>query len=134
MESRETIDINLQNLWLSIKRRWLPAVGVFGCVLGLSVGAASLQKPVYRAEGKLLLKKLNQNSSITELSQNYNEQLKPLTQEGNPLNTQIEIISSVPLAKKTISALKLKDEQGTLLHQMWCKLPMKAKTHRKQRQ
>ena len=84
MESREAIDINLQNLWLSIKRRWLPAAGVFGCVLGCSAVAASLQQPVYQAQGKILLKKIDTASSLTELSQTDNTELEPLSKEGNP--------------------------------------------------
>ena len=115
MESREAIDINIQNLWLVIKRRWLPAAGVFGCVLGVSALAASCQKPVYTAQGKILLKKIDHASSLTDFSQTDHTQLEPLTQEGNPANTEIEIISSLRLAKNTIDALKLKDEEGYTL-------------------
>lgn len=112
MESREAIDINIQNLWLSIKRRWLPAAGVFGCVLGVSALAAFSQKPVYVAQGKILLQKTNNSSSLTELGTESNRQLEPLSPEGNPSNTEIEIIRSLPLAKKTVAALKLKNESG----------------------
>lgn len=111
MESREAIDINLQNLWLSIKRRWLPAAAVFGSVLGLSAFVAMSQKPVYVAQGKLLLKK-SDKAALTELSQTDNTQLEPLTSEGNPANTEIEIIRSLGLAKKTIDELKLKNVGG----------------------
>lgn len=112
MESREAIDVNLQNLWLSIKRRWIPAAGVFGCVLGGSALAASLQVPVYQAQGKILLKKVDNASSLTNLSQADNSALEPLSKEGNPSQTEIEIISSLPIAKKTIAALQLKNEKG----------------------
>lgn len=115
IESREAIDVNLHNLWLALKRRWLPAASVFGCVMGLSALATSFQQPVYEAEGKLLLKKVNQTSSITELGQTINNELEPLAQEGIPANTEIEIIRSVPLAEKTITTLNLKDEQGDRL-------------------
>ena len=43
----EFIDADIQKLWLILKRRWLPAMGVFSCTVGLSVVAASMQKPVY---------------------------------------------------------------------------------------
>lgn len=111
MESREAIDINLQNLWLSIKRRWLPAAAVFGSVLGLSTVVAISQKPVYVAQGKLLLKK-SDKAALTQFSPADNTQLEPLTQEGNPANTEIEIIRSLGLAKKTIDVLKLKNVEG----------------------
>jgi len=44
MESTEAIDLDLQKFWLIIKRRWLPAVGMFSFVVGLAVVVAS--KPV----------------------------------------------------------------------------------------
>ncbi len=53
----ELIDADIQKLWLILKRRWLPAVGVFSCAVGLSGLAALLPKPVYQAEGKLLTQK-----------------------------------------------------------------------------
>jgi len=56
-------------LWLIIKRRWLPAVGMFSCVVGIAVVVASLPKPVYEAQGKLLFKKTNETSSFTGLGQ-----------------------------------------------------------------
>jgi len=52
----QAIDLDLQKLWLIIKQRWLPAVGMFSCV-GIAVVVASLPKPVYEAQGKLLFKK-----------------------------------------------------------------------------
>ena len=111
MESREAIDINLQNLWLSIKRRWLPAAAVFGSVLGLSTVVALSQKPSYLAQGKLLLKK-SDKAALTQFSPTDSSQLEPLTQEGNPANTEIEIIRSLGLAKKTIDVLNLKNVKG----------------------
>jgi len=112
MESREVIDINVQNLWLAIRRRWLAAVGVFGLVLGLSVIAALLQKPLYQAEGKLLLKKPSQTSSLNP--EKPEPHLEPLSSESNPVNTESEIVSSIPLAQKTIAALNLNDEEEPL--------------------
>lgn len=115
MDSREAIDVNLQNLWLGIKRRWLPATGVFACIVGASVILASLQKPVYVAQGKILLRKVSHSTSITDIGSIDNSELEPLTQEGNPANTEIEIISSLPLANETIAALNLTNQEGERL-------------------
>lgn len=114
MESREAIDLDLQKLWLLLKRRWLPAVGVFSCVVAFSAVLASLPKPVYEAQGKLLLKKLNQTSSLTGLDQQIGA-LDSIAEKSNPVNTEIEIIRSVSFVQKTITALNLKDEQDAPL-------------------
>ncbi|PSB42922.1 polysaccharide biosynthesis tyrosine autokinase [Chroococcidiopsis sp. CCNUC1] len=110
VESREAVDINLQNLQLAIKRRWLAAAGVFGFVLGLSTIVTLLQAPLYQAEGKLLLKKPSETSSLNP--EKYEPRLEPLSAESNPVSTESEIVSSIPLAQKTIAALTLKDEEG----------------------
>ena len=110
MESREAVDINLQNLQLAIKRRWLAAAGVFGFVLGMTTITAFLQAPLYQAEGKLLLKRPSETSSLNP--EKYEPRLEPLSTESNPVSTESEIVSSTPLAQKTIAALTLKDEEG----------------------
>ena len=114
MESTEAIDLDLQKFWLIIKRRWLPAVGMFSFVVGLAVVVASLPKPLYEAQGKLLFKKINQTSSLTGLGQQIGE-LDSIAAKSNPLNTELEVIRSVPFVQKTIIALNLKNEQGVPL-------------------
>ena len=114
MESTEAIDLDLQKLWLIIKRRWLPAVGMFSFVVGLAVVVASLPKPLYEAQGKLLFKKINQTSSLTGVGQQIGE-LDSIAEKNNPLNTELEVIRSVPFVQKTIIALNLKNEQGVPL-------------------
>jgi len=47
MESTEAIDLDLQKLWLIIKR-WLPAVGMFSCV-GIAVVVASTKASIWSA-------------------------------------------------------------------------------------
>lgn len=111
MESTEAIDLDLQKFWLIIKRRWLPAVGMFSFVVGLAVVVASLPKPLYEAQGKLLFKKINQTSSLTGVGQQIGE-LDSIAEKNNPLNTELEVIRSVPFVQKTIIALNLKNEQG----------------------
>lgn len=111
MESNESINLDFQKFWLILKRRWLPGVGVFSCVLGLSTGVAFWLKPVYEAEGKLLVKKINQTSAVTGLGTELGE-LNRVDQQSNPLKTEIEVIRSLPLLQKTIDVLNLRDEEG----------------------
>lgn len=110
----EFIDADIHKLWLILKRRWLPAAGVFSCVVGLSVVAAMMPKSSYQAEGKLLLKRVNETSAATGLSSQIGE-LDTLAQQTNPLKTEAAVLSSIPLAQQTISALNLKDNDGEVL-------------------
>ncbi len=123
-------DIDFQHLWLSIKRRWLPAAGVFGAVLMLTAPVAFLQKASYVTAGKLLLK-LDVTSSLTGVGKEIRE-FAPLTDgnlaEGaNPLKTQSEVILSNPLLERTVAALNLKDEQGNRLSAKFIKNKLSVK-------
>lgn len=112
MESTEAL-IGLQRYLLALKRRWLPASAVFGAVLALTVTSLLLQKPVYKAEGALRFKR-DTTSSLTGLGKEIG-QLDPLQQENTPLDTEAEVMRSVPIGSKTITALDLKDKHGTPL-------------------
>lgn len=109
-ENRD-IDIDFQQLWCIAKRRWLPAVAVFGSVVGLATLYTLLQKPFYEAEGKLLIKQADSSSSVTESGEEIGD-LEALSNRGNPLDTEAEIIRSVPVVQSTIDSLSLKDKQG----------------------
>lgn len=114
METPESIDLNFQKLWLSVKRRWLPAAIVFSCMLGLGTVVAIKLKPVYTVDGKLLIKK-DRTSSLTGVAEDKEGGVNPLTLNSIPQKTESEIITSIPLAQKTITALKLKDKTGAPL-------------------
>lgn len=117
MESSQNIDIDfdLKKLWLILKRRWLPAAAVFSCTVAGATVLASMQEPEYQAQGKLLFKKTDQTSSLTGLGQQIGELDSLGGGKGSPLNTEIEIIRSIPFLQKTITALNLKTESGSPL-------------------
>ncbi|PPS44373.1 GumC family protein [Chroococcidiopsis sp. TS-821] len=115
MESNETIDIDLKRVWLILKRRWLPAAGVFGVVVAAATALASMQRPVYEAQGKLLFRKADRTAAISGLKDINVGELEALAAKANPLNTEIEIIRSVPFLEKTITALNLRNDNGSLL-------------------
>lgn len=113
-------EIDLQKYWLVLKRRWLPASIAFTSVLALGGILAFLQKPTYQAEGKLLFQS-NRTLSLTGLLRGSNdnggvgdlgrlEALDP--NKNNPLDTQAEILRSLPIVQETIKALHLKDKTG----------------------
>ncbi|MBD2773242.1 GumC family protein [Iningainema tapete] len=113
MESRESFVFD--KYWQVMKRRWLPAFGIFLPVFLISLTASSLKKPSYIAEGKLLFKRINTTSSLTGVGTEIGK-LEPLVQDKtNPLNTEAEVIRSLPVVQKTIETLNLKDKNETLL-------------------
>lgn len=106
--------MNFQGYWLSLKRRWVPFVGVAAAVMGCAVLASYLQKPIYEAEGQLLLSKTDRVSSLTDIA-NQVKEITGLTQTSSPLETEAVLIQSTPLIEKTIASLQLKDKEGKLL-------------------
>ena len=111
MEISESSSIKFGQYWLILKRRWLPASAVFGLVFTLSLFAAFLKEPVYVAEGKLRFNRTSPTSSFTGLGGGFGE-LEPLVEQSNPLNTEAEVIRSVPVVKETIDQLNLRNEEG----------------------
>lgn len=103
--------INLKQCWLIFKRHWLPASLTFLLVVTLSTLVGASKKPIYEAEGKLLIRKISSASSLTGVDQNTNE-LESVNRQGNPLETEMEVILSVPVIQNTITKLNLKDENG----------------------
>ena len=102
--------------WQILKRRWLPGSAVFLTVLILGVVANTLKKNVYEADAKLKFKSNTVSSSITEVSKALGA-LSPIADDGNPIDTEAEVLRSVPLIKKTINdpELQLKNDDGEKL-------------------
>ncbi len=92
-----------KHYWQMIKRRWLPGSIVFLTILTLGIVATTLRKNVYEAEARLKFKGNIVSSSITE--------------KRNFIDTEAEVLRSVPLVKKTINdpKLQLKDLDGKKL-------------------
>jgi capsular exopolysaccharide synthesis family protein len=115
METIDSLnDIDLSKYWLVLKRRWLPAL----CVSSLIITSATLfaysRDRIYRAETKLLLKS-NRTSSLTGLGEELG-QLEGLNFQNNPLQTQAEVVRSIPTAQEAIAALDLRNDEGNLLN------------------
>ncbi|WP_375511317.1 GumC family protein [uncultured Nostoc sp.] len=117
MESRESIDLDLSRYLLILKRWWLPATAIFAATVMLSAIATQFMKPSYEAEGKLLFripsfKVVGSNLLPTNAEGGDAGDLKSLLATQNPINTQIEVISSPTLLQRTIDKLGLKDDEG----------------------
>jgi len=100
----------LWQLWFILRRRWQPGAVVFGTIIGLTALLAFLQKPIYKAEGKLLLENQNSTSSLTESGKQLGELRYMGT--GDPLDTEVGVIRSIPIAERVIAILNLEDNQG----------------------
>lgn len=87
-----------------LKRRWLPASLVFASLLILSIVRTVQEKPIYQANGQLLLKK-NTTSSLTGVGNQLGQLQNSVS--GNPLENEAAILRSLPLAERVISSLKL---------------------------
>jgi len=115
MNSPQTsFDVN--KYWQIIKRRWLPGTIVLLSVLTLGVVATSLKQSLYEAEAKLKFKGSTVSSSLTEVSKALGG-LSSIVEQGNPIDTEAEVLRSVPLIQKTINdpQLQLKDAEGNKL-------------------
>ncbi len=106
--------IDIQQYWLIFKRRWLVSSIVFASIFGVTAFVTYSTKPVYESEGKLVFTKKSGASSLTNLSQQMGE-LGALTNLSNPVETESEIIRSYPIIIKTITSLKLTNDEGKQL-------------------
>jgi polysaccharide biosynthesis transport protein len=114
MESLPNLEqVDIQKYLQVLQRRWLPVVGIFGisvtlgCLYGLSLKAS------YKATGSLMIK-TNHTSSLTGSPENIGR-LESLSQNENPLETQVRVVASNPVLEKTIQSLNLKDAKDQLL-------------------
>lgn len=108
-------DIDFQKFGLILKRRWLPGGVAFVAIFALATLSALKKTPDYEAQGKLLFQKKNTSSSlITEAGEKLG-QLDTLNMLNTPVDTQAQVVSSLPIVTKTIEALNLRDKKGNLL-------------------
>jgi uncharacterized protein involved in exopolysaccharide biosynthesis len=106
----QTSFISLDKYGQIIKRRWLPAVLAFFSVFVVVQLVTSLRKPIYVAEGKLRFQRTNTTSSLTGVGTELGK-LEPLAQ-NNPINTEAEVIQSIPVLQKVIDRLELKNQKS----------------------
>jgi capsular exopolysaccharide synthesis family protein len=109
----QNLKTDLNRLWLIFKRRWKPALITSSTIFVVIAILTFLQKPSYEASGKILLKKTNVTSSLTESGKEISE----LNSVGSsdPISTEIEIIKSLPLVERVIKEANILDDEGELL-------------------
>jgi polysaccharide biosynthesis transport protein len=109
----QRLSTDISHLWLIFKRRWKPALITSTAIFTVIAILTVLQKPSYEAKGKILLKKGNVTSSLTESG----KQISELDSVGSsdPISTEIEIIKSLPLIERVIKEAHIRDDKGKLL-------------------
>jgi capsular exopolysaccharide synthesis family protein len=111
-EQKRTEDIDFQKYWLILKRHWLPASGVWGLTILIGILLALFSAKTFEAYGKLKFKKENTISGlVTEAGEKIGK-LDTLNNKDTPVDTEAEVISSLPSVNKVIKNLKLTDEEG----------------------
>lgn len=109
--SRDSIDLNLAEYILKVKRRWKPALAIFLLTVSIAFVLSFFQRKTFQAEGKLLFKQ-NSAAALTGVGGENVGTLEPLLNTQTPLSTQIEVITSEPVIQQVIDQLKLKDDEG----------------------
>lgn len=108
--SRDSLDVNLSEYLVKLKRRWKPALSIFLLTVGLTAGLSLLQKKTYQAEGKIVFKQRS-SAAYTGIGEEANT-LDPILDNQTPLSTQIEILESNPIIQQVIDRHQLTDEEG----------------------
>ncbi|NJR59162.1 MAG: polysaccharide biosynthesis tyrosine autokinase [Cyanobacteria bacterium CRU_2_1] len=107
--------MEFQRYWLTLKRNWLTAATVLGSVSLLTTLSLKAQEPIYESQGKIRFKRDDTTSSLTGLAGGELGRFDPIAAENNPLNTEMNVIRSVPIIQDTVERLDLRDEDGSLL-------------------
>ena len=115
--SQQNFDIDLRKYLLVVKRRWIPAVGIFGLTTALSVGAALLSEPSYKATGKILVRP-DRTTALAGLDVPGRPSIgepEAIGLQSDPIATEVEAILSLEIAERTIQALSLQNDEGELI-------------------
>ena len=110
--SEEQIDF--QKYWLVLKRRWLPATGIFIGMTGIFTLTALSKQPVYEAEAQILIR-TDKSSQLIGL-EDESGQIEVIGKDSNPIVTEAEILKSRPIIEGAIEQLDLKNDLGELLN------------------
>ena len=109
---------DFHNYWCIVKRRWLPAVAVFGSVFALSALYALTKAPSYRAQGQLLFQQDKASSLIglTSAAQQGNSQGSGWLDVDRILDTEIRVLLSEPILQRTLDVLNRNNLYGVSLN------------------
>lgn len=103
-------EIDFQQYWLVLRRRWLPAAAVLGTTIVTAAYIALSQESYYQAAGKVLFRN-DRASDLTGLDSNLGT-VDSLTFQAEPLATQAEIVRSLPIMESVLEQVEIETEDG----------------------
>ena len=113
--SKQPEDIDLRKYWQILNRQKTPAIIVFLVIVILAIIAALLSEKKYAAYGKLKFTKENTASTLVAESSDKLGKLETLSSTATPVDTEAEVIKSVPVVREVIKQLDLTTKQGELV-------------------
>lgn len=110
----ESDEITLLEILSSIKRRWVFFLVTLGILFSATLIGTLLQTPIYESKGRLLIKDDQSASSIFGIAEKLGG-LAPTSSNSNPIETEIQVLLSLPLLEEVIEKLDLRDKAGNPL-------------------
>lgn len=110
----ENDEISIFEVLSSLKRRWPYFLLTLGIIFAASVIGTLMQTPIYQARGQLLIKDDPSAASILNTS-NALGALNPAANSSNPIETEIQVLLSIPLLEEVIAKLDLRDNNANSL-------------------
>ncbi len=104
--------MDLDDYLMILKRRRIPAFIIFILVFTATILISLSKKPSYVAEGKLLIKNPSTISSLTKVGEGIGQLQSVDNAKSSPLDTEKEMLLSLPIIDKTIATLNLIDNEN----------------------
>ncbi len=117
VNSRDAIDIDLEDYFLKLKRRWKPVAAIFFLCVGAAGFLSTFLTTTYEAEGKLLFKP-SALASLTGIAKDSSKltNLNSILGQQSPLHNEREQIITSSVLQKTVEKLNLKNEKGEFIN------------------
>ncbi len=116
MESKHPEDIDFQKYWQILKRHKAPAITVFLSTFVVAIIMALSSEEEYVAYGKLRFIKENTTSALIAEKGEKLGRLDTFKSTATPVDTEAQVIKSVPVVEEVIEQLNLTTEDGDLIH------------------
>jgi len=108
-DSPEADQITPGQLWLAVKRRWLPAVLVLAATVGLTAAWKLQQPSKFKAQGQLAYRGASQSPVLRLPGDASSDADSSATSE---LAMAVRVLQSKPVAREVIKRLELTDRNG----------------------
>lgn len=105
---------NQHKYWHIFKRYWLYSSIVFIATTFTITIIPFFKNSIYEAEGTILIKNDSVAPAVTEIGREASE-VKPLTRDSLPLDTEAAKITSLPVVQNTIQKLDIRNSSGHYL-------------------